>query len=290
MAVDLRATSSLISVRTDWPSLCFVLPAAAFTGLVFLVPLWSVLYQSVTNSGGVTLEGYREIASSGLFVRVLSNTFEISLTATMVTVLLAYPIAYHLSKQTRRRRALLMVFVLLPFWTSILVKSYAFMVILGSDGIVNNLLALTGLPAVKLLFNRAGVIIATTHFLIPFVLFPILTSLLAQDPNYARAAQVMGAGRLRIFLRITLPLSMPGVVAGAMLAMIQSFGFFITAALLGGRRDMMMANLVDLYTREILNWTLASAVAVVLLVFACILILLLARLKVGQGVLAPTAA
>ena len=142
-----------------------------------------------------------------------------------------------------------------------------------------------GLPRTRLLFNRTGVVIGTAHFLIPFVLFPILTSLLAQNPDLAKAAQIMGAGRLRIFLRITLPLSLPGVMAGCLLAMIQSFGFYITASLLGGKSDIMMANLVDLYTREILNWNLASAVAVVLLLLSAMLIAVLARVRGGEAVL-----
>ena len=263
----------------------FLAPALAFTAVVFLVPLWTVIRQSLTDAGGPTLAGYREIVSSGLFARVLLNTLDISLTSTVITVLIAYTIAYHLAKQKPRRRTMLMVLILLPFWTSILVKSYAFMVILGHAGMVNDVLALAGLGPVKLVFNRVGVLIGTTHFLTPFVLFPILTSLLAQSPDYRRAAEVMGAGKLRIFLRITLPLSMPGVIAGFLLAIIQSFGFFVTAALLGGRRDLMMANLVDMYTREILNWTLASAVAVVLLAVAALLILALSRVQAGQGVL-----
>jgi ABC-type spermidine/putrescine transport system permease subunit I len=262
----------------------FVLPALLFTAAVFLAPLWSVIYRSFADPG-FTLAAYREIASSRLFSRVLVNTFDVSLTSTLVTLLIAYPMAYHLAKQTKRRRAMLMVLVLLPFWTSILVKSFAFMVILGHDGVVNGILQWLGLPRVRLLFNRTGVIIGTSHFLIPFVMFPILTSLLAQNPDLAKAARIMGAGRLRIFLKITLPLSMPGVVAGCLLAMIQSFGFFITAALLGGKTDMMMANLVDLYTREILNWNLASAVAVVLLLLSALLIAILARVRGGEAVL-----
>jgi putative spermidine/putrescine transport system permease protein len=258
----------------------FVVPAAVFTVVVFLVPLWRVVVQSLFNPG-FTLAGYAEIASSALFGKVLLNTLQISATATAVTLLISYPMAYHLSRQTPRRRALLMILVMLPFWTSILVKSYAFMVILGQNGIINNALAALGLARVRLLYNRTGVIIGMVHFLIPFVMFPILTSLLGQSPEYAKAARLFGASDLRIFLRITLPLSLPGIVAGVLLAMVQSFGFFVTAALLGGRGDLMMANLVDLYTREILNWNLASAVSVTLLLMSAAVILGLSR--VGGG-------
>ena len=249
----------------------FVLPAAAFIGFIFLVPLWNVLAQSLQNPGW-TLEGYRELLGSFLFWRVLRNTVEISLISTFVAFLLAYPMAYHLSRQSPRRRAMFMMLVLLPFWTSVLVKSYAFMVLLGRTGILNTALGHLGLPGVQLLFNRTGVVIGTVHSLIPFILFPILTSLLAQDAALPKAAQVMGAGRWRIFRTVTFPLSLPGVVAGCMLALVHTLGFYITAALLGGKTDMMVASLVDLYTREILNWNLASAISVTLFVLCCIVI------------------
>jgi ABC-type spermidine/putrescine transport system permease subunit I len=254
----------------------FVLPAALFTAAVFLVPLWNVLVQSVTNPAW-TLAGYRSLLGSTLFWRVLQNTIEISVISTFVAFLLAYPMAYHLSRQTPRRRVMFLMLVMLPFWTSILVKSYAFMVLLGRTGILNSMLQQLGLPNVQLLFNRTGVVIGTVHSLIPFILFPILTSLLAQDPALPKAAQVMGAGGFRIFRTVTFPLSLPGVVAGCVLALVHTLGFYVTAALLGGKGDMMVASLVDMYTREILNWTLASAIAVTLLVLCSLVALLAAR-------------
>ena len=266
----------------------FLLPAMALMTGIFLVPLAGVAHQSVTNPAW-TLEGYAELTTSTLFLRVLWTTFEISLSSSLATLILAYPIAYHLAKQPPRRRALLMTLVMVPFWTSILVKSYAFTVILGQHGAVNSILAWSGLPTVKLLFNRIGVIIGMGHYLIPFMVFPILNSLLAQPPDLAKAARVMGAGKLRIFWRVTLPLSMPGVMAGFLLTMILSLGFFVTPALLGGRKDMMMANLVDMYTRETLDWTMASAIAMILLVLSGILIAALSRTGGGKGILGGAA-
>ncbi|MHB1218504.1 MAG: ABC transporter permease [Alphaproteobacteria bacterium] len=266
----------------------FLLPAMALMTGIFLVPLAGVAHQSVTNPVW-TLEGYAELTTSTLFLRVLWTTFEISLSSSLATLILAYPIAYHLAKQPPRRRALLMTLVMVPFWTSILVKSYAFTVILGQHGAVNSILAWSGLPTVKLLFNRIGVIIGMGHYLIPFMVFPILNSLLAQPPDLAKAARVMGAGKLRIFWRVTLPLSMPGVMAGFLLSMILSLGFFVTPALLGGRKDMMMANLVDMYTRETLDWTMASAIAMILLALSGILIAALSRTGGGKGILGGTA-
>ncbi len=177
-----------------------------------------------------------------------------------------------------------MVMVLLPFWTSILVKSFAFTVVLGTNGFINQaIMAVLGPEqGVKLLFNRVGVMIGLAHFFIPFMVFPILTSLLAISPDLPKAAQLMGSGPVRIFFKVTLPLSMPGVIAGSLLTFILALGFFITPRLLGGRHDIMMANLVDLYTRETLNWTLASSISVILLLLSLVLIFILTRVPGGK--------
>ena len=265
----------------------FVLPAVVFMVLVYALPLAGVLGQSVMEaaSGRWSLAGYREIFGSTLFYRVAWSTFLISLSATATSLLLAFPLAYFLSRRSPRTRALLMIFVLVPFWTSVLVKAFAFTILLGQAGIVNQALAALGLPTVRLLFNRIGVIIGMSHFLIPFMVFPILTSLLAQPPELARAASIMGAGRLRIFLRVTLPLALPGIIAGTLLVLILSLGFFVVPALLGGRQDMMLANLVEFYTRETLNWQVASALAALLFGFAGLVAFALAKLPGGSGLL-----
>lgn len=278
----------MLEARQMRLTMYFGLPALIFMAVIFLYPIFGVFYQSVHTIDGIfSWEGYAELWGSSLFSKVLYNTFEISFMATVLTLLFAYPIAYYLAKQTPRRRAFLMVLVLLPFWTSILVKSFAFTVVLGENGTINSIITL--IPGIdkgpKLLFNRIGVMIGLCHFFVPFMVFPILTSLVAQSPDLAKAAQLMGSGPVRIFTRITLPLSMPGVMAGSLLVFIISLGFFITPALLGGRKDLMMANLVDFYTRETLNWTLASSISVVLLILSLLLIFLLSRVPGGKSVL-----
>ena len=278
----------MLERRAQRLAIMFVAPATIFMLAVFLIPLWKVVSQSFTTMDGhFTTAGYAELQTSVLFAKVMWNTIEISLMATVVTLLFAYPLAYYLAKQPPRRRAYLMVFVLLPFWTSVLVKSFAFMVVLGENGFINQgLRAILGgdLP-IKLLFNRTGVMIGMTHYFIPFMVFPILTSLLAQSPDLPKAAQLMGSGAMRIFFKITLPLSMPGVMAGSLLTFILSLGFFITPSLMGGRKDMMMANLVDFYMRETLNWPVAAAIACLLLLLSLAFIGLLSRIPGGKSVL-----
>ncbi|MCW5260598.1 ABC transporter permease [Verminephrobacter eiseniae] len=246
----------------------YVGPATLFLFLVMLVPLAYVAYTSVTNAGGdFSLASYQRLFSSDLFKRTLGTTFQISILASLCSLALGYPIALHLARQTPRMRAIYMVLVLVPFWTSILVKSYAFTVLLGRAGLVNQLLSFVSGSTVQLpmLFNRFGVMVGMTNYLIPFIVFPVLASLLAIDKSLYRASEIMGAKPPRIFFRITLPLSLPGVAAGVLSTTVMSMGFFVIPALLGGRQDVMMSNLVDFYTRETMDWNMASAIGVILL-------------------------
>jgi putative spermidine/putrescine transport system permease protein len=204
---------------------------------------------------------------SVLFRRSLATTFEISAMGALLSLLLGYPVALHLSRLSPRARAFCMILVLVPFWTSILVKSYAFTVLLGKQGIVNSALSwLFGSGVeVPMLFNRVGVMVGMTNYLVPFVVFPVLASLLAIDRSVYRAVEIMGAKPPTVFWRVTLPLSMPGVASALISTFVMSTGFFVIPALLGGRQDVMLANLVDFYTRETLDWNMAAAIGVILL-------------------------
>ena len=249
--------------------------------VMFAYPLGLVAWRSVYVDGALTLKAFQSLSGSTLFYRVLGNTLQISAVATLVSLVLGYIIALHLAATEPSRRTPYMVMVMLPFWTSILVKSYAFGIILGDSGVINQVVGFltTRTDKFELIFNRVGVIIGMTNFLLPFTVFPILASLLAQNRSLQRVAEIMGAGPIRIFLKITLPLSLPGVLAGVLMAMTLSMGMYITPALLGGRKDLMMANLVDIYTRQTLDWGLASAIAIVLLLMSGMLIALLLRVR-----------
>ena len=263
--------------------IAFIVPITAFFAVFFILPLGLVVVASLFDPV-LTGSNYAELWASTLYLRVLRTTLEISGLSTLATLVIAYPVAYHLSKQPPRRRTLLMTLVLLPFWTSILVKSFAFTVLLGQEGIINDVAQILFGPEThfKLLFNRPGVIIGMAHYLLPFMIFAILTSLLAQNADLRRAAEVMGAGRLKIFTSITLPLSMPGVIAGCLISVVLSLGMFVTPALLGGPKDMMLANLVEIHVRQTLDWGLAAALTVFLIVLTALLTGMIARVRRGQ--------
>lgn len=246
----------------------YLVPALVLAASVLLAPIGYIVYFSLhSDAGAPGLGSYASLARSGLFWHSLWITLRISAAGALLTTLVGYPVALHLSQLTPRRRGLYMILVLVPFWTSILVKSYAFTVILGRHGIINSALSwLLGHPVqLPLIFNNVGVMIGMTNYLIPFVVFPVMASLLAIDRSIYRAAEVVGATPWQILRKITLPLSMPGVLSGLVSTFVMSTGFFVIPALLGGRKDMMLANLVEFFTSQVLQWNEASAIAVVLL-------------------------
>ncbi|SFI48083.1 putative spermidine/putrescine transport system permease protein [Bosea sp. OK403] len=262
----------MTGVENSRAAAAFVSPAALVSLAIAAVPLLFILYTSL-GGAALSLEAFENLLTSTLFRRSLYTTLEISVSASLISLVLGYVVALHLARQPPRRRAVYMVLVLLPFWTSILVKSYAFTVILGREGVINLVLSwVFGTQvALPMILNRFGVMVGMTNYLTPFIVFPVLASLLAIDPALYRAADIMSARPMRIFFTITLPLSLPGIVAGVSSVMVMSLGFFVIPALLGGRQDVMLANLVDFYTRETLDWNMAAAIGVLLLAMVVLL-------------------
>ncbi|WP_377811188.1 ABC transporter permease (plasmid) [Azospirillum sp. A29] len=280
------STASGASGLGPWSAIVLLAPLTVLMFAILLYPLGLTLWTSLYDgqlSGQLSLRAYAELASSTLFLKVLRNTFEIAITGTLVSLIFGYPVAMHLAAQPPRRRTACLVMVMLPFWTSILVKSFALVAVFGNQGLVNQLLGFLsgGQINLPMMFNRVGVVLGMINFLLPFMILSILGSLLALDRRLVLAAETMGAGPLRIFWKIILPLSMPGVVAGVLINVTLSIGMYITPALLGGRQDMMVANLVDFYTRQTLDWTAASATAVALLAISGLLVAMLGRVRGG---------
>lgn len=263
-----------------------VLPAILFLALLFAIPLLGVIFTSLSDPAipQITFHSYSQVLQSAIVARLLINTIIISITAVLISSGLAYLIAYYLYKLSPKARAFAGLFVLVPFWTSVLVKSFAFVVLLGTSGLVNTILAKYGIGPVPMLFNRVGVIVGMSHFLIPFIVFPVLSNLLSQPRDVKIAARIMGANRWIVFWKVTLPLSYPGLFAGMFLSFIMSLGFYVVPALLGGRKDMMIANIIDFYLRETLNWPMASAVSVVLVAIAILFTVVISRLPGGSAI------
>jgi putative spermidine/putrescine transport system permease protein len=262
--------------RTTWWLL--LAPILAFDVLLFLSPLGKLVGSSFTGNA------YQRVLEDPLVVRSLINTLSISLASTVVTVILGYLIALVLWRSGTVTRVILFAVVLLPFWTGILVKNFAWAVLLQDNGIVNSFLQAVGLTdaPLELLHNRLAVIIGMVHCLLPYAVFPIFSSLTSIDDRLALAARSLGAREASVFRRITLPLSAPGISAAGLLVFIISTGFFITPVVMGGPGDMMIANQIDYYARQLTDFSGAAALAVILTVLVSILVAIYQRvLKEG---------
>ncbi|MEP7299840.1 MAG: ABC transporter permease [Burkholderiales bacterium] len=201
------------------------------------------------------------------FGRILVRTFEISLVVTLWCLLLAYPLAYWLTTLSARQANVLMILVLVPFWTSILVRVAAWIVLLQSEGLVNH--ALQDLHLINqplaLLFNRTGVVIAMVHILLPFMILPLYSVMQGVPPTYLRAAVSLGSSPLAAFFRVYVPQTYAGIGAGALLVFILSIGYYVTPALLGGPDDQMLSYYIAQYTNVNVNWGMACALGALLL-------------------------
>ena len=208
-----------------------------------------------------------------VFVRILARTFEISAVVTLAALLLGYPLAYWLSTLPARQANLLMILVLVPFWTSVLVRIAAWIVLLQSEGLVNRALIGVGVidHPLALLFNRLGVEIAMVHILLPFMILPLYSVMKGVPPTYLRAAVSLGSAPLAAFFRVYVPQTYPGIGAGGLLVFIIAIGYYVTPALLGGADDQMLSYYVAQYTNVTINWGLACALGAVLLVATLLL-------------------
>ncbi|MBR0801308.1 ABC transporter permease [Bradyrhizobium jicamae] len=217
---------------------------------------------------------------------VFARTFTISFGVALLCLILGFPVAYLLATLPPGRSNLLMIFVLLPFWTSLLVRTCAWIVLLQSNGVVNDGLRWLGIidAPLRLIYNRFGVYVAMTHVLLPFMILPLYSSMKAISPAYMRAAASLGAAPVTAFLRIYLPQTLPGIGAGGLLVFILALGYYITPALVGGGGDQMISYFIALYTTETANWGLASALGAVLLLATLLLATVYGKLVQGQQV------
>ncbi len=212
---------------------------------------------------------------NAIHIDVLVRTFTVSAAVTVICLLLGYPLAALIARSKGAVANTLLILVLLPFWTSLLVRTSAWVVLLQSRGVVNSALAWAGIinpqAPLDLIYNRIGVLVAMTHILLPFMVLPIYSVMKGIPPVYLRAASSLGASPFSAFWRVYLPMSMPGVSAGALLVFILALGYYITPALVGGPRDQMVSYFIAYYSNQVTNWGMAAALSAILLVAVLIL-------------------
>jgi putative spermidine/putrescine transport system permease protein len=260
-------------------SALLVVPACALLLVCFAYPVFWLLLRAFSDPAW-GLQNFWALWERPVYLKVLWNTVVISATVTALAALIGYPLAYTMAHGSERVRRLLVFVVLLPFWTSILVRTFAWMVLLQREGLINDILVGIGLVAepVALIYNRAGVLIGMTQVLLPFMVFPLYSVMVRIDTGLTSAAATLGAPPVRNFLRVYLPLSIPGLMTGASLVFIISLGYFITPALLGGTGDMMVAQMIERQIGRFGNWGIAGALAVLLVIVTAVCLGLARRL------------
>jgi len=218
--------------------------------------------------------------NNAIYIDILLRTFTVAFSVTVLSVLLGFPVAYLLANLPPKTANLLMILVLLPFWTSLLVRTAAWIVLLQEQGVVNQFLLWLGVVdhPIRMIYNRAGVYIAMTHVLLPFMIMPLYSVMKGIKPHYMRAAVSLGARPTVAFLRVYMPMTLPGMGAGALLVFILALGYYVTPALVGGAADQMISYFIAFYTSETVNWGMASALGAVLLVVTLILYTIYNRL------------
>jgi len=253
-------------------------PALAFLALFFVYPLARMVALSMGAKEG-PFAYYASILTSPVYMTVLGLTFKTALGVTLLCVVLGVPTAYLLASLQGTWRNALLVAVALPFLTSILIRTYAWMAILGRNGVVNQLLLGAGVTEapVRLMYNELGVYVGMVHVLLPFMILPVYSVMSAIDRRLLRAAESLGASPRRALLTVFLPLALPGIASGALLVFLIAIGFYITPALLGGPKQVMISNLIEVQVMELLQWGFGSALAFVLLAATVLLMVLFDR-------------
>lgn len=257
--------AAILELDEDWgdPKLWQVMRGASssFTSNFYLA---AADRQRDENAKVVMVNENRQV-----YVKLFVRTLNLSLLITFLTFLLAYPVAHLLAVLPLRYSNLLMILVLLPFWTSLLVRTTSWMVLLQSQGVVNDALVASGILGdenrLQMMYNRAGTVIAMTHILLPFMILPLYSVMRPINPSYVRAARSLGATSWTAFRRIYFPQTVPGIGAGALLVFILSVGYYITPALVGGADGQLISNLIAFHMQKSLNWSLAAALAALLL-------------------------
>jgi putative spermidine/putrescine transport system permease protein len=244
-----------------------VLPALLLMVIAYFVPLGRVLWISVTEPRA-GLGNYELLLTNAAVRRVLLTTLRITLTTTVVSVLVAYVLAYAITHASAAHRRTMLTFVLLPFWISVLVRAFAWVTLLGREGVVNRTLLALGVISqpLDMMYNELGVGIGMVHYMVPVATLTLYANMAGLDQRLISAARGLGASPLQAFTRVFLPLSLPGVAAAAALVFVFSTGFFVTPALLGGGKTVMAAQFITLLVSETLQWGTATMLASTLLV------------------------
>lgn len=255
--------------RERWRLFGLASPAILIVLVILVIPVGWLFYVSFIGADGTfSMENYERMIKRRSYARIFQTTFEVSLITTGLCIVIGYPLAYFMSQLPLKWSNLCLVTVLLPFWTSLLVRTYAWLVLLQRQGLVNDWAISLGLweEPIKMVHNLTGTLIGMVHIMLPFLILPVYGAMRAIDRDYMKAASNLGASPTRAFWTIFFPLSTPGLFAGALMVFILCLGFFVTPAVLGGGKVILVSMQIVSNIELFVNWGAASALGVVLLV------------------------
>lgn len=251
----------------------FLIPYLMWIILFVILPILLILWYSFTDSNnGFTLNNYTEFFRNGTFLRMMLNSFWYAFLITLITLLISYPAAYFLTKMKNQQLWLLLI--ILPTWINLLLKAYAFIGILGNNGLVNKFLQLIGIGPVNILFTDFAFIFVATYIEIPFMILPIYNAIKEINPAVIQASEDLGASRWQTFRYVLWPLSRPGVESGVQAIFIPSLSLFMLTRLIGGNRVITLGTAIEEYFMTTMNWNMGATIGVVLIVLMIVVMLI----------------
>ncbi len=280
------------ATRQNRNILALLLSPAAFWLLVFFVaPLVIVLVVSFSKRSllGVVdytfnLDNYLRVVTTPIYLKILWKSLWLAILNTAICLAIAYPFSFYIARQTPRRQNILIFLVMVPFWTNFLVRTYALIFILRDSGLINNILVGLGVISqpLQIMFTESAVMIGLVYGYLPFAVLPLYASIEQLDFNFVQAAQDLGANNVKVFLRVILPLTMPGVVAAGIITFIPTMGAYVTPDLMGGGNTFLIGNLLQQQFMTVRDWPFGSALGIILMVMVLAATLLYFRSGGGR--------
>lgn len=261
------------------PLLTTITPVTVWLILLVAVPLIYVLYISFLSTDGYrivykfTLSNYKELLNP-VYLDIYKNSFVLASLTTIAAIIFGYPFAYHMARATKKRKALMMLLLMIPFWTNSLIRLSGWKTILGKTGLLNSLLLQMNLinTPLEILYTRGAVVLGMVYILFPYMVLPLFASIDKLEFSLLEAANDLGANSIKTFIRVTLPLTAPGIFSGTILVFIPSLGYFFVSDIMGGGKSQLIGNLIETQFKAANNWPLGASFSILLIILIIILV------------------
>ncbi|MGM9935130.1 ABC transporter permease [uncultured Clostridium sp.] len=261
-------------------------PYFAWSALFIVIPLLIVLFFSFTTKTSTgysfSLENYTRLFSSQYF-NIFARSIWLAFISTILCLIIGYPVAYIISQMKLSRRNFLIMLFILPMWMNFLLRTYAWMPILGKTGIINNILGKIGIAPISFLYNEGAVLLGMVYNFLPFMVLPLYTILIKMDQDLINAAADLGANRFKIFLKVILPLSLPGIFSGITMVFMPAVSTFVISRLLGGGQFMLLGNLIEQQYTTMGDWNFGSAISIFMMIIILIFMAITSKFDSGSG-------